>query len=249
MFTAAYHVAELNHPVNAEYLKSQIERIIIEFKDDSNNEMNRFQRALDEMTGDSRPAATSGEMQQFDNIDAFLKDRGLTEDEIKAMKKKDVALKFKGYTSRTAKGKEVFIPSLFMTQSELDELISNLEKVCKNTSTTRRKDLQETLESLALSYTGLSSKNSNMSIDEIVDAVSGIRRATGKDVFGGIHLVDLADPRKVPDNVINEYVKKLSSDLEILRQKRDAKDCYFVSPNGARYYYILMSDMPLQPKF
>lgn len=241
----AYHFEEVGNPANTDQLKDLIERKITEFKDITNTELLRFQRALDGMAADADVPVDLDRAIQFENIDQFLKERGLTEDEIKTWRKKGMVIKVKGFTSRTANSKEVFSSCVFMAKEELDQLITSLESLGKNTSTNRRKDLQNTLANLALSYLG--QKNDGvLMIGEIMDAVSGLKKGSGKHPLAGIRLDRLQDYDEVTDDMIDNYIKEIKKDTDVLKRRRNDSSCYYDSPNGARYYYILMEDMPLQ---
>lgn len=247
IISAAYHYAEVNHTESTTLLKELIERKIAEFNEIALNELSRLQAGVDQMTGDETVGEDkSDRVAKFENIELFLSDRGFTEQDIRALKMKNVVLKIKGYAPRVANDKDVFVPSVFLAKTELDDLINSLASLSRNVSSNRRKDLQRVLQELALSYIGQSAQSNNMTVAEIMEAVSGLQVGTGKLPLADVQLDQIENVNLVTDEMIDNYLSRINKDLEVLKRRATDRSCYFDSPNGIRYYYILMEDMPLQ---
>ena len=93
--SAAYHYAEINSNESASYLKNLVERKINEFKDQSLETKEQFQREINKLIehGLGQNVDKSDRVGEFENIEEFLKERGFTEADIAALKKKNVILK------------------------------------------------------------------------------------------------------------------------------------------------------------
>ena len=176
----------------------------------------------------------------------FLKEKGFTDADIRILKEKNTTLKIKGFATRVAGTVDVFTPCVFMAKPELDLLIQSLSSVNRNVSENPRKDLQDALKNLALSYIGQSASSDDLEVETVMEAVTGLTGIVGKTVLSGINLKDITNPSKVTETQINDFIESISKDVDRLKQRRTDKSCYFDSPNGLRYYYILMEDMPLQ---
>lgn len=248
IISAAYHYAEVNHSESTNLLKELIERKIAEFNEIALNELSRLQVGVDQMTGDETVGEDkSDRVAKFENIELFLSDRGFTEQDIKALKMKNVVLKIKGYAPRVANDNDVFVPSVFLAKVELDDLINNLASLSRSVSSNRRKDLQKVLQELALSYIGQSAQSNTMTVAEIMEAVSGLQVGTGKLPLAEVRLDQIENVNLVTDEMIDNYLSRITKDLDVLKRRAADRSCYFDSPDGNnRYYYILMEDMPLQ---
>lgn len=232
---SAYHFLNPGSSESPAELKRLLEDQIVEYKNLSLNNI----EALNNMIG---TIEDGGAEILSDDVLRWLKSRGIEPNALK-----NTALKIKGYTSATTKGEEMFIPSIFITRGELNGLINNLSAVSKNSTTNRRKDLQNALTNLVLTYIGQNNA-SNMTVSEIMEAVTGIKGTLRQDPLGGIKLNQLEDVNKVTDAQIDDYISRLAKDVENLKRKQSDKTCYYTSTNNMQYYYILMEDMPLQDR-
>ena len=133
-----------------------------------------------------------------------------------------------------------------MAKPELDLLIQSLSSVNSNVSENPRKDLQDAIKNLALSYIGQNANTDDLEVDVVMEAVTGLTGITGRTVLSGINLKDITNPSKVSQAQINSFIQLIANDVEVLKKKRTDKSCYFDSSNNMRYYYILLEDMPLQ---
>ena len=133
-----------------------------------------------------------------------------------------------------------------MAKPELDLLIQSLSSVNSNVSENPRKELQDALKNLALSYIGQNANADDLEVDDVMNAVLGLTSVTGSSPLSGINIKDIPYPSRVSQAQINSFMSSISKDVDRLKKKRTDKSCYFDSPNGLRYYYILFEDMPLQ---
>ncbi len=240
--SAAYHYAEVNHSESANDLKELIEQKIGEFNVIARSELDRLEAAVNIM---GYGGNKSGVVEAFDNVELFLTERGFTKEEIKVLKDRNVILKLKGYATRVANGREdVFIPSVFLALPELDDLIQSLSRINSSVSGNRRKELQVALKRLSLTYIGQIS--ADMTVEDVMRAVTDVRSGTGNNPLANISLDEIEDVNKVTDEMLEAYIRRITTDVETLKRLRRNPSCYYDSPNGLRYYYILMRDMPLQ---
>lgn len=246
IYSSAYRFAEIDKSENANELENIVENRIVDFKTQANEQLVTLRMAL-QGYGPSGEGPKSGGIFDSKKIMEILEGIGLTPEEIETLKNHNTTLKVKGFAARTnTDGTELFLPCVFMAKAELDELISSLKKVSQNVSTNRRQDLQNALKTLALSYIGQGRDANELNVDEVMEAVSGLTSATGKNVLAGVNIKDITNPNKVTDSQINDFVNQIKSDVEILEKRKVDKNCYFDSKNKLRYYYILLEDMPLQ---
>ena len=175
-----------------------------------------------------------------------MKQKGFTDADIKLMKEKNTTLKIKGFATRTTNTCDVFTPCVFMAKPELDLLIQSLSSVNSNVLENPRKDLQDAIKNLALSYIGQNANTDDLEVDAVMEAVTGLTGITGRTVLSGINLRDITNPSKVSQAQISGFMQVIANDVELLKRKRADKSCYFDSSNDMRYYYILLEDMPLQ---
>lgn len=245
IYSSAYRFAEIDKSENANELENIVENRIVDFKTQANEQLVTLRMALQGL-------GASDEDLQSSNLDSkkimeILEEIGLTPEEIETLKNHNTTLKVKGFAARTnTNGTELFLPCVFMAKAELDELISSLKKVSQNVSTNRRQDLQNALKALALSYIGQGREADELNVEDVMQAVSGLTSATGKNVLAGINIKDITNPNKVTDSQINDFVDQIKTDVKILERRKVDKSCYFDSKNKLRYYYILLEDMPLQ---
>jgi hypothetical protein len=240
IISAGFRFAEIDKSESESNLKNLVEDKIVDFKRQAEDNLTRLRMALEGIGG-------SNEVTEFaaGAID-FLKEKGFTDADIKMLKERNTALKIKGFATRVAGTAEVFTPSVFMAKPELDLLIQSLSSVNSNVSENIRKDLQDAIKNLALSYIGQNANADDLEVDDVMNAVLGLTAVTGSSVLQGINIKDITNPSRVTQAQINSFLSTIAEDVDRLKKKRTDKSCYFDSPNGLRYYYILFEDMPLQ---
>ena len=246
IYSSAYRFAEIDKSESASELENIVERKIIDFKEQANSQLIVLRQTIENLSGDFQSGGLAGTKFDPRRIESILQQIGLTEADIIALKEANTTLKVKGYTTRTADNKDVFEPCVFMAKAELDDLISSLERVTRSTTTNRRQDLQNAMKTLALSYIGQGKDANDLSVDDVMEAVSGLTSGTGKNVLAGVNLKDISNPSLVTDSQIEDFIDQIQHDVNILRARSSDSKCFFKSKNGLRYYYILLSDMPLQ---
>ena len=239
IISAGFRFAEINKSESESNLKLLVEDKIVDFKRQAEENLMRLRIALETIGGTEQSKFAE------DAID-FLKEKGFTDADIRILKEKNTTIKIKGFATRVAGTVDVFTPCVFMAKPELDLLIQSLSSVNRNVSENPRKDLQDALKNLALSYIGQSASSDDLEVETVMEAVTGLTGIVGKTVLSGINLKDITNPSKVTETQINDFIESISKDVDRLKQRRTDKSCYFDSPNGLRYYYILMEDMPLQ---
>lgn len=244
IYSSAYRFAQIDKSENANELESIVEKKIVDFKNQANQQLVELRIAVENAGGESSDKTTT----TFDSkrVESILSQIGLTKREIELLREANTTLKVKGYATRSANNVNVFAPCVFMSKAELDDLISSLTKVSQNVSTNRRQDLQNALKSLALSYIGQGKDANEISVDDVMDAVSGLTAGTGRSVLSSVNLKDITNPNKVTDKQISDFIEQIKVDVSVLNERLKDKECYFVSKNHVRYYYILLEDMPLQ---
>lgn len=241
IISAGYRFAEINISESSNNLQNLVEQKIVDFKQQAEDNLAGLRTIIDGLGGEEK---TGGEFTQ--NAIEFLKRRGLTDNDIKTLKERNTILKIKGAATRVAGDIEVFTPCVFMAKAELDQLIASLKTVSKNVTTNKRQDLYNALRTLALSYLGQNKSDDDLSVDAIMEAVSGLTKGIGQNPLSGVVLKDILYPNKVTDAQINDFMSQIASDVQLLEKRKTDKTCYFDSQNGLRYYYILFEDMPLQ---
>ena len=246
IYSSAYRFAEIDKSESASELENIVERKIIDFKEQANSQLIVLRQTIENLSGDFQSGGLAGTKFDPRRIESILQQIGLTEADIIALKEANTTLKVKGYTTRTADDKDVLEPCVFMAKAELDDLISSLERVTRSTTTNRRQDLQNAMKTLALSYIGQGKDANDLSVDDVMEAVSGLTSGTGKNVLAGVNLKDISNPSLVTDSQIEDFIDQIQHDVNILRARSSDSKCFFKSKNGLRYYYILLSDMPLQ---
>ena len=246
IYSSAYRFAEIDKSEKASELENIVERKIIDFKEQAYAQLIVLRQAIENLSVDSQTGGLTGTKFDTKRIESILQQIGLTEADIIALKEANTTLKVKGYTTRTADNKDVLEPCVFLAKAELDDLISSLERVTRSTSTNRRQDLQNALKTLALSYIGQGRDANDLSVDDVMEAVSGLTSITGKNVLTGVNIKDITNPSMVTDRQIEDFIEQIQHDVNILRARSADSKCYFKSKNSLRYYYILLSDMPLQ---
>lgn len=240
IISAGFRFAEINKSESETNLKNLVEDKIVDFKRQAEENLIIFKKALDAL-------GTKSESTEFaEGAVSILKSMGFSDDDIKKARDRNLNLKLKGFATRVAGHNDVFTLSVFMAKPELDLLIKSLSNVNSNYSENPRKDLQDALKKLALSYVGQAANADDMEVDDIMDAVRGITSISSRSILSGVNLKDITNPAKVTQEQINSFLEAIGNDVDRLKQIRADKSCYFESPNKLRYYYILLEDMPLQ---
>ena len=240
IISAGFRFAEINKSESEVNLKNLVEDKIVDFKRQAEENLTRLRMALEGLGG-------SSDMTEFAaGAINFLKEKGFTDADIRMLKERNTTLKIKGFATRVAGTTDVFTPCVFMAKPELDLLIQSLSSVNSNVSENTRKELQDALKNLALSYIGQNANADDLEVDDVMNAVLGLISVTGTSPLSGINIKDITNPSKVSQAQINSFMSSISKDVDRLKKKRTDKSCYFDSPNGLRYYYILFEDMPLQ---
>ena len=240
IISAGFRFAEINKSESESNLKNLVEDKIVDFKRQAEENLTRLRTALEGLGG-------SSDMTEFaEGAIEFLKEKGFADADIRMLKERNTTLKIKGFATRVAGTTDVFTPCVFMAKPELDLLIQSLSSVNSNVSENPRKDLQDAIKSLALSYVGQNANADDLEVDDVMNAVLGLTSITGQSVLSGINIKDITNPAKVSQAQINDFMESIAKDVDRLKKKRTDKSCYFDSPNGLRYYYILFEDMPLQ---
>jgi len=240
IISAGFRFAEINKSESENNLKDLVEDKIVDFKRQAEENLSRLRMVLEGLGG-------SSDMTEFASgaVD-FLKEKGFTDADIKMLKERNTTLKIKGFATRVAGSKDVFTPCVFMAKPELDLLIQSLSSVNSNVSENPRKELQDALKNLALSYIGQNANADDLEVDDVMNAVLGLTSVTGSSPLSGINIKDITNPSRVSQAQINSFMSSIAKDVDRLKKRRADKSCYFDSPNGLRYYYILFEDMPLQ---
>lgn len=240
LISAGYKFVETGRSESPSNLEALIEKKITDFVSLAMKNKADFQKEIDKLMSGDGPVGT----QVTEDIIRRLEERGISRSTIEAMRKAGAAIKLKGYTTRTSAHKEVFTTSVFMTKTELDMLIRSLESLNSNSGENQRLELQKALKNLALIYIG--QIKDDMEIDDLLDAVNGLGRATGgKSPLAGISIKNIINPNQVSQRLIDDFIKRIQVDVRKLRTLENDKSCYFTF-NNERYYYILLEDMPLQ---
>lgn len=249
LVSAGFRFAEINKQESEINLRDLVEEKIVDFKLQAAENLYRLKVMIENISGeDIKPTnesnpeiITVNEKAAFD----YLTGIGITPEEIELLKEKNLTLKFKGYATRTAGYNEVFTTSVFMAKSELQLLIQSLSSVNKEVSDNPRKDLQDALKKLVLSYMGEDANPDEIDVDDVMAAVSGLTSIIGRNPLSGIKIGDITNPSKVSESQIEYFMRRIEKDVTRLKKKQEDKSCYFESSNGLRYYYILIEDMPL----
>lgn len=245
IISAGFRFAEINKSESESNLKNLVEEKIVDFKRQAEENLIIYKKALDAIGGDFIGKDSASVEFEVGAI-SILKSMGFSDHEIQIAREHNLTLKIKGFASRVARHDDVFALSVFMAKPELDLLIQSLSSVNNNISENPRKDLQDALKKLALSYFGQAANADDLEVDAIMDAVRGITSISSRSALSGVNLKDITNPAKVPQATINSFLETIATDVERLEKRRADKSCYFECPNGLRYYYILFEDMPLQ---
>lgn len=251
LVSAGFRFAEIHKQESETNLRDLVEGKIVDFKRQAADNLYRLGVMIENLTGEGvvLPIDESRDIETVKIDDkaarAYLKSIGLTDDEIRILKERNLRLKIKGYATRTAGYNEVFTTSVFMAKTELQLLIQSLSSVNKEVSDNPRKDLQDALKKLVLSYMGETANADEISVDDIISTVSGLTKSIGRKVLPGVNIRDITNPSAVSEKQIEYFMSRIEKDVNRLKRLQEDKSCYFDSSNGLRYYYILIEDMPL----
>ena len=171
----------------------------------------------------------------------WMKNKGFTESQIKILQ--DEQIKVSGYSSAKIINPrlDVFDYTVFLTKTEFDELIKDLEIVYRPYSPSRRKDFQDALKSLALSYVGQSNID-DYEVDEIMkDILGGVPYVSNS--LSGIKVRDIIEPKRLSEFKLDSYMANFKQRLAYFEYIESNKIYYFES-NGQRYYWIPVDEMP-----
>lgn len=247
LHTSAFRFADISVSENPNDIKTIIEEQIIGFKNQALKLRNNF-LILANDGGNPKGVTINGHHLNPEAVYKELKGIGASDEFINGLRERGVNFRLKGYTSRTTNDKEVFLPCIFMTKSELNELIQKLKQVSKSETDNRRQDLQNALKILALSYLGQIKDVDNITLEDVAEAMIGVTKVAGGTAFEresirNIKIKDITEKTKVKDKQIEAIVNDLSNDVNHLESQ--GSRCKFTQ-NGNTYYYILLSDMPFQ---
>lgn len=168
------------------------------------------------------------------------------------------AIKVQGYSKMwfrvpDAADRRMFKPCLFLAQSELSDLIQDLEQVTSSNSLNRRAELQKQCINMILSYTGqrdIAEKDKRtISKQELQDMIISIEKECGYRFDNDVKM-HIYDSEKLSDDDIERVIKRLKEDIVRLKAVQCDKNSYTNNgqDNDNRYYYILLRDMPLVRK-
>ena len=213
-----------------ENLEKLIENKIEEFNTQIGNWVTRLAKLINSQPGDWTP-----------EIVQWMKNKGFTDSQIKILQGEQI--KVSGYTSAKIinPSLDVFDFTTFLSKTEFDELIKDLEIVYKPYSPSRRKDFQDALKSLALSYVGQSNID-DYEVDEIMrEILGGVPYVSNS--LKGIKVRDIIEPRRLSEFKLESYMANFKERLANFEYIEKNKDYYFES-NGQRYYWIPVDEMP-----
>ena len=234
IYTCAFKYQQIDESAKPDELQHLTEKRIKSFKEQANKELKDIE--IGTQTGELSP-----------EMENELRKIGLSDADIKLIKERGYVLKVNGYTSLSSNYKQIFRPCVFMSESELQQLIQSFKAVNVSSSDNIRLDLQNALKRLALLYLGQSRNPDEQSIDQIMNAITGLTSIAGKNVLANYNLKDITNPSKVTDSEIIDFVSMIRKDTEHLEKMKANKANRF-SPNANKnyYFYILLDDMPLQ---
>lgn len=158
------------------------------------------------------------------------------------------AIKVQGYSRMSnCSNRQMFTPCVFMAEPELTELIKGLEKVVTNTSSTRRTEMQRQCINLILSYTGQKFDVGALNDDDAIpDIIKSIEAECGYEFYKDVK-THIENPNRLSDDDFDIIVNRLRSDIEKLKDVQKDSSTR-LEQDKKRYYYILLSDMPLVKK-
>lgn len=162
------------------------------------------------------------------------------------IKKTNTIMSFSGYTEKTdPSGRDYWKPIIFISTSELDELIMRLDPVNKAAKQGNRKPYVDAMKALIRSMLpDITTQEMNeMTVQEIMNVVSGLNASS--QALSGPSLVQIQDPKAVSDQdfmgLVNRFSKKYA---QLQKIKADNQYIYFTNFNNAKYYWIPIEDLP-----
>lgn len=162
----------------------------------------------------------------------------------------NIGLKVTGYSSQyNNNGEKMFVPCVFFADEELNQLISDIERVTRNTVVNKRKELQVICKKLILSYTGQRFDPELLDRD-FVRIAKEIRKECGYKFYPDA-LDHISNPNLLEDDAVESLINQLRSDLDRLKKVQIDKNNYKVQEGGLggkekmKYFYVLLKDMPL----
>ncbi len=242
--SACFRFAEIDRNEKPEILQELVEDRIIDFKRQVNENLVIMQTVLEGLNEDP------SEDPDFSTAAiAFLNSRGLTTDDIHLLKQQNITLKVKGYTSNFSVQKEVLIPSVFISQQELNLLISSLSKALQMIDYSQDNIYNNTRDALAFlaeTFIGATENYNEMSLGDIFARISGLTNVKSNSVLANAKIDEVQDFNMVPRIRVDRFIKQLHYDYDKLVLLREDPTYYFDSRNELRYYYLLLEDMPFQ---
>ena len=242
--SACFRFAEINRNEKPEILEELIEDRIIDFKRQVNENLVIMQTVLEGLNEEPEadPHFSTAAI-------AFLNSRGLTTEDIHLLKQQNITLKVKGYTSNFSAQKEVLIPSVFISQQELNLLISSLSHALRMIDYAQDDiytNTRDALAYLAETFIGATEDYYEMSLGDVFARISGLSNVMSNSVLANAKIKEVTDVNMVPHIRVDRFIKRLHYDYDKLVLLREDPTYYFDSRNELRYYYLLLEDMPFQ---
>jgi len=207
------------------------------------DKINDFNDQVKKWISDLERLTTGGGAQVWSpEITEWMRKKGFSDRQIKALQGED--LKVNGFTASEVESPDVkvFDYVMFLSKAELEELLDNLNKVYKPITPNRRKDFQDAMKSLALSYIGQNGDYDNYEVDEIMKSVLGGVPYLSNSLKG-IKLKDILEPRRISDAQLDDYLSSFKQSITNL-ERIEANRMYYFESNGQRYYWIPIDEMP-----
>lgn len=241
IISACFRFAEIDRNESPDNLQDLIEDRIIDFKRQVNENLVILQTVLEGLNDEY------GDTQFSKAAIDFLNRRGLSADDIHLLKQQNVTLKVRAYTSNLAQDREILIPSIFISQQELNLLIkgiTNALRIMDYNGDDRRANVRDALNYLAEIYLGPAAGFHDMLLGELFVKMSGMSTGYSHSTLANYMVDELMDPSLVSETQLTRFIKELHIDLDRLVTLRENNRYYFDSANGLRYYYLLLDDMP-----
>ena len=144
--------------------------------------------------------------------------------------------------------KRMFTPCVFMAETELNDLIQDLSKATKNSSSKRRQELQKQCLQLILTYTGQKINADALSDSQATaSAIDAIEQECRYEFYKDVKNI-IENPMSLDDDEVDVVVKRLKDGIEKLQNVQNDPTSR-LEQNGKKYYYVLLEDMPLVTKY
>ncbi len=179
--------------------------------------------------------------------EAFIKSR-IGEKAFKVLKDAGAALAFTGYApKRDAQGRDYWKPVAFMSSQELEILINRLGNLYNiaNPDGDRKPYVDAVKALIRVMVPDITEKEiDEMGIDEVMRLAAGLNEAS--DAVKGRSLKEIQDPRVVPADEYVTLINTFKSKYKTLRDgvKSSSYKYSYVTPNGQRFYWIPVEDLP-----